>query len=124
MTDATNDLLYADMTTCTVLYNDPLAITELNLPTEYKLSQNHPNPFNPVTTINFSIPEPNFITLKIFDLSGRLVKTLWNSKTNIGHHSINWDGIDTYGNNVSAGIYIYTLEGKDLFISRNMIMMK
>ena len=43
---------------------------------------------------------------------------------NVGHHSVNWNGIDAYGNDVAAGIYIYTLEVKDLFMSRRMILIK
>ena len=124
MTSETNEVLYLDLESCAVLYRNPLGITEIEMPTEFELVQNHPNPFNPVTTINFSIPEQSFITLNVFDLSGRLVKTLWNSQMNVGHHSVNWNGVDAYGNEVSAGIYIYTLEGKDLFISRKMFLIK
>ena len=124
MTSPSNETYYLDMTECATLYRNPLGISEIEMPTVFELDQNHPNPFNPVTTINFSIPEQTFITLKVFDLSGRLVKTLWDSQMNVGHHSINWNGVDTYGSEVAAGIYIYTLEGKDLFMSRKMILMK
>jgi len=43
---------------------------------------------------------------------------------NVGHHAVNWNGVDSFGNQVAAGMYIYTLEGKDLYMSRKMILMK
>ena len=113
-----------DMSSCGVLYRTPMSIEEIELPTTYELVQNHPNPFNPITTINFSIPEQSMVTMKIFDLSGRLVETLINNQMSVGHHSVNWDGKDSYGNEVSAGIYIYTLEGNNIYMSRKMILMK
>ncbi|MAJ43180.1 MAG: hypothetical protein CMF96_00360, partial [Candidatus Marinimicrobia bacterium] len=123
MTNSDNELVYTDISTCATLYN-VMSVEEVEIPTEFKLVQNHPNPFNPTTTINFSIPEPTMVTMKIFDLSGRLVKTLVNSQMNIGHHSVNWNGLDTFGNEAAAGIYIYTLQSTDLYISRKMILMK
>jgi hypothetical protein len=124
MTDTSNDLVYANISSCAILHRYPMSIEEIELPTEFELVQNHPNPFNPTTTINFLIPEQSMVSLKVFDLSGRLVKTLVNGQTNIGHHSVNWNGVDLYGNTVAAGMYIYTLEGKDLYMSRKMILMK
>ena len=124
MTNVSNEVLYMDMSSCGVLYRTPMSIEEIELPTTYELVQNHPNPFNPVTTINFSIPEQSMVTMKIFDLSGRLVETLINNQMSVGHHSVNWDGKDSYGNEVSAGIYIYTLEGNNIYMSRKMILMK
>ena len=124
MTSESNDILYIDLSSCAMLYRAPMSLNEIELPSEFELAQNHPNPFNPKTTINFTIPEQTFGTLKIFELSGRLVRTLWNGQMNVGYQYINWNGDDAYGNDVAAGIYIYILEGNELFISRKMILMK
>tara|TARA_B100000029_G_C17489725_1_gene928639 strand:- start:447 stop:1412 length:966 start_codon:yes stop_codon:yes gene_type:complete len=116
---------YVNDTDCAMLYNE-LSIGETKpLPTQFELSQNHPNPFNPATTINFSVPEEAMLSLKVYDLSGRHVKTLLSaSQMHVGHHQVVWDGTDFSGNTVSAGIYIYALEGRDLYLSKKMVLMK
>ena len=70
---------------------------------------NYPNPFNPTTTINYSLKENTKVSLNIYNIKGQLVKTLVNEVLPAGEHSIIWDGSDSNGNQVSSGIYFYKL---------------
>ena len=103
----------------TVTASDMLAVPE-----EYGLSQNYPNPFNPSTTISFSLPVEGNVVLNIYDITGRLVATLVNDNMSSGHHSVTWDGIDMIGENVSAGLYIYSLQAEGVALTRKMVLMK
>ncbi len=82
--------------------------------TEYILSKipivNYPNPFNPTTTISFSILEESQVDISICNIKGQKIKTLTNEKYSNGKHSIVWNGDDEYGETVSSGIYFYKLE--------------
>ncbi|MCK4957598.1 MAG: T9SS type A sorting domain-containing protein [Candidatus Cloacimonetes bacterium] len=69
--------------------------------------KNYPNPFNPETTILFSIPNDSKVDISIYNVKGQKVKTLTNSNYNTGEHSIIWKGDDDSGNNVSSGLYLY-----------------
>ena len=93
-------------------------------PMEYSLSQNYPNPFNPVTKIKYSLPETGMVNLVIYDLMGREVHRLVNSKQEAGYHSVKWDGQNTVGQNVGAGMYFYVLQSKDYQQVRKMILLK
>ena len=75
-----------------------------------KLSQNHPNPFNPETTIQYSILQESKVELNIYNIKGQKVKTLVNEVLPAGEHSAIWNGIDSNGNRVSSGIYFYRLK--------------
>ncbi len=80
------------------------------LPMKLALHQNYPNPFNPTTTIRFAIERPGVIRLEIYDLAGRLVRTLINNENKIpGEHLAIWDGRDDYGKPVGSGVYFYRL---------------
>ena len=78
------------------------------IPTEIGLS-NYPNPFNPETTINYSLKENSKVSLKVYNIKGQKVKTLVNEVLTAGKHSVIWDGRDSNGNRVSSGIYLYKL---------------
>ena len=94
------------------------------IPEEYVLSQNYPNPFNPSTTLSFSVPIESDVVLNIYDVTGRLVKTLVNENMKTGYHSVVWDGVDMSGDNVSAGLYIYSLQAEGVSLTRKMVLMK
>ena len=81
-----------------------------NLPSSIKVYPNYPNPFNPKTTIEYTIPLESNVRLKIFDILGRKVLTLLDEFQKPGYKSILWDGKDSFGNSVSAGMYFYVLE--------------
>jgi hypothetical protein len=92
---------------------------------EVNLSQNSPNPFNPLTRISFSVPEDAGSTrLDVFDISGRLVKTLVYGDGITGRLDTTWDGTDSYGRRVSSGTYFYRLSVDDATVTRKMILLK
>lgn len=88
------------------------------------LSGNYPNPFNPETTIRFSIKDSGKVKLNIYNLKGQLVRSLINGNLNAGNHHIVWNGKDDRGNNVSSGMYLYRMETENYSASKKMMLMK
>jgi hypothetical protein len=102
----------------------PTSVEEEFLPVSHNLFQNYPNPFNPSTTINYSIPNVSFVSLKIYDVLGREVKTLVNSEQNTGIYNVQWNGDNNYGSKVSSGIYLYKIEAGNFMMTKKMILLK
>ena len=94
------------------------------VPTEFGLAQNYPNPFNPSTAIEFSIAAEGFVSLNVYDITGRMISTIVEGNLSTGYHSVVWNGIDNNGMAVSAGIYIYALQTETSSITRKMVFMK
>lgn len=94
------------------------------LPSGYELSHNYPNPFNPQTTIQFSLPVRSDINLTVYDILGRRVKTLLNDTKAAGTYTVEWNGTDESGNQVASGIYLYRLETTDFSQSKKMLLLK
>ena len=90
----------------------------------YVLEQNYPNPFNPDTRIDFTIPANEHVNLSIYNLEGRLVKTLINQAMISGKHIANWDGTNEIGAKVSTGMYIYQLRTNSILLNRRMTFVK
>jgi hypothetical protein len=88
------------------------------------LSHNYPNPFNPVTIINFRIPGEQHVTLDIFDTSGRLVIRLVDSVHDAGSHETEWTGFNESGKAVSSGVYFYRLTAGKERITKKMLLMR
>jgi hypothetical protein len=88
------------------------------------LGQNFPNPFNPVTTIIYSIEKRVKVTLKVYTLTGQVVKTLVDDILEPGRYSVIWDGSNVSGSDVASGVYIYRLETNNFSITRKMILVK
>ena len=93
-------------------------------PTDFHLFQNFPNPFNPSTTIRYSIVEPGNVSIKIYDVLGREVKTIVNEIKTAGTYSSKWNGNDSFGNKVSSGIYFYRMESGSFVEAKKMILLK
>jgi hypothetical protein len=89
------------------------------LPLEFKLEQNYPNPFNPSTTIRFTLPEKEFVTLKIYDVMGDEVAVLLNEEKETGSHSIEFDA-----SRLASGTYFYKLQAGNNIETRKMILLK
>lgn len=89
------------------------------IPEKFILLQNYPNPFNPVTNIKFSIPENCYVTLKIYDVTGRLVETLLDGYIEAGYYNAEFNGM-----NFSSGIYYYTLVANGYKQTKKMILTK
>ena len=81
-----------------------------SIPSEFALFQNHPNPFNPETTIEFQIPQACDVLITIHDIHGRKVHTLIHEHNSPGFHSVTWGGRDRTGQMVASGMYFYRLE--------------
>lgn len=79
------------------------------IPDNYVLNQNYPNPFSSSTTISYDMPETQKVMIRIFDVRGRLIRTLTNEEQNAGFKSVVWDGKNDDGKTVSAGIYFYQM---------------
>jgi len=93
-------------------------------PIRFSLNENYPNPFNPSTTISFSIPNAGRVDLAIFNLKGQRVKTLVKGELNQGQHSVVWNGQDESGRPVASGVYLYKLHGASEVMTRKMMLMK
>jgi hypothetical protein len=89
-----------------------------------ELSQNIPNPFNPTTTIRFTLPAREDVTLAIYDTNGQLVRTLVNEVEGYGAHEVTWDGRDDNGATVGSGVYFYRLHAGKLTESKKMVLLK
>ena len=99
---------------------------EEGVPAEYSLSQNFPNPFNPATTIRFSLPNSSFVTLKVYNFLGQEVGTLVNGYRKAGYYEIIFDALNLPAGrqNLPSGIYIYRLITEKYSLSRKMILLK
>jgi hypothetical protein len=94
-------------------------------PETFALYQNHPNPFNPTTTIRFDVPAGGgVVTLRVYDVSGRLVRSLANGTQTAGQKTVTWDGRNDAGSPVATGIYLYRLVGPGFEQTRKMILLK
>ena len=94
------------------------------MPQSFSLSQNYPNPFNPITNISYDLPEESVVTLSIYDLMGRKVRTLVNSEQTIGFKNIQWNATNDNGQPVPAGMYIYTIQAGEFRKTRKMVFLK
>ncbi len=98
-----------------------------NSPGKFILSQNYPNPFNPSTTISYTIPEREFVTIKVYDILGRLVSTLVNEEKSAGTYNVEFTTNHlqpTTNDRLSSGIYFYQLKAGDNFRIKKMILLK
>jgi len=88
------------------------------------LHQNYPNPFNPSTSIEFSLPAREQVSLKVFDVSGRLVRTLVDGPLSDGSHRYTWDGRNGRGASVASGVYFYVLRSESIRQSRKAVLLR
>jgi hypothetical protein len=93
------------------------------LPTEYALSQNFPNPFNPSTSFALSLPEASDYSVRIFNITGQQVKS-FSGHLEAGVHTILWDGRNEQGSSVASGVYFYKAEASGFTETRKMMMLK
>jgi len=94
------------------------------IPIEYALCENYPNPFNPITTLQYGLPEASDVNLMIFDISGRKVKAWSIGNQQPGWHEVVWNGTDQRGCMVSTGVYIYCLRAGSFVDTKKMVFMK
>jgi hypothetical protein len=101
-----------------------LSIEEEVVPIEFALHQNFPNPFNPVTTLRYDLPEQATVNIIIYDMLGRQVKSLINQSQDAGFKSVIWDATNDFGKQVSAGVYIYQIQAGEFVQTRKMVLLK
>jgi FlgD Ig-like domain len=90
----------------------------------FRLMQNYPNPFNPSTTIEYEIPQAGEVEVRIFDLNGRLVKTIEKKAQASGTYQVRWDGKNEEGLRVASGLYLYSVQYENAIYSKKMILIK
>lgn len=98
--------------------NDPIK------PNKFKLNNNFPNPFNPVTTIQYDLPEDSRVQLTIYDLLGREVRQLVNEYQNAGYRTIIWDGKNNQGKYAGTGVYLYRIQAGEYHRVKKMVLLK
>jgi hypothetical protein len=97
---------------------------ESETPESFLLLSNYPNPFNPTTTIEFTLPETGFTELAIYNMAGQIVRVLETGEMSAGAHSAVWDGRDMSGELVSSGVFISRLKTMDNVVSNRMLLVK
>ncbi|MBN2365062.1 MAG: T9SS C-terminal target domain-containing protein [Calditrichaeota bacterium] len=112
-------LVYGSIDVITSIEDNPTQIVE-----EFALQQNYPNPFNPVTRINYNVAVKGTYELSVFNLLGQRVRTLVSGVVLPGSHTAFWDGKNDDGQIMASGIYFYQLQGKDVNLSRKMMLIR
>ena len=103
---------------------EQVSIIDETLPITYNLYNAYPNPFNPVTTLRYDLPEDAMVNITIYDMMGRIIKTMVNQNQNSGYKSIQWDATNNQGQPVSAGVYLYTIEAGKFRQTKKMVLLK
>lgn len=102
-----------------------LPATELPVqPVRFALAPNYPNPFNPVTRIDFALPVSGPVRLRIHDLHGKVVRTLVDEQMPLGFHFVDWRGDDDQGRRVASGVYFYRMEAAGFNQTRKLMLVK
>ncbi|MFQ5674457.1 MAG: FlgD immunoglobulin-like domain containing protein [bacterium] len=79
------------------------------IPVKFQLFQNHPNPFNPETSIRFVLQKAGHVAITVYNMRGQLIRQLVSTELAAGEHTVNWNGKDNFGNVVSSGLYFYKM---------------
>jgi len=97
---------------------------QVTVPTVFALEQNYPNPFNPSTQIRYAIPEQSMVTISVYDMMGRKVRTLIQGNISAGYHTTVWNATNDKGLPVGAGMYIYTIRAGTYNQMKKMVLLK
>ena len=103
---------------------EALNIAQDQMPTRYSLGEAYPNPFNPTTKISYELPNSEFVSIDIYNLMGRHIKSLVNMNQAPGHRTIEWNATNDSNQPVSAGMYIYTIQAGSFMDTKKMILLK
>ena len=91
---------------------------------EFSLSNNYPNPFNPITSITYSTPVKGSVKLTVYNTLGQAVNTLVDEVVAAGKYSVTWDGTNDSGRQMASGVYFYTLETESFYQTKKMMLIK
>jgi len=100
-----------------------LSSQDPHIPIEFTLHQNHPNPFNPITLIKYDLPNNGFVNIAVYDMMGRLVKTLLSGSKPAGYNQVLWHATNDNNEPVSAGVYIYVVQFGNSIDTKKMILL-
>ena len=103
--------------TCMSLNDD----NDFLYPLSYNLHNNYPNPFNPVTTIRYDLPEASYVRVTVYDMLGNVINNLVSINQSSGYKSVQWNATNNQGQPVSAGVYFYSIEARDFRQTKKMI---
>jgi len=105
--------------------NKPLTISdESNIPMQFALHNNYPNPFNPVTTISFDLPEENYTEVAIYNMMGQKIRTLHTGNMTAGRHHILFDGVNDQNQQLGSGVYFYRVVAGEFQATKKMMLVK
>jgi len=102
----------------------PIEVLVRQTPTAYRVYQSYPNPFNPMCTIRYDIPRAGKVSLRVFDVSGSLVRTLVDNWRESGTYIEVWDGRADDASALPSGVYLYRLEAGDLVATRKIVLLR
>jgi len=94
------------------------------IPLDYFLKQNYPNPFNPITYLRYDLPNDGLVNITVYDMMGRVVKTLVNGSQTAGFKSVQWNATNDRNEPVSAGLYLYTIQAGEFRQTKKMVLLK
>jgi hypothetical protein len=94
-------------------------LSSSDVPSEFRLEPNFPNPFNPSTTISYDLPKSSSVSLKIFNTLGQLVATLVDERKELGYYAVQWNA-----SNVPSGIYFYRLQAGEFLETKKMVLLR
>ena len=94
------------------------------VPETFVLHQNYPNPFNPITKISYELPKKSDVSISIYDVEGKYIKSFIINEQEAGHGSVYWNATNDFGQAVSAGMYIYTIQADEFKQARKMVLLK
>jgi hypothetical protein len=120
----TTSVYLTENTSLDVMLTVVKEIERMGIPDQFALEQNYPNPFNPQTSISYQLRKSCQVSLRVYDLSGRLVTTLVDGFESAGHKSVEWDARDNQGNGIASGIYFYSLVAGDFKETKRMVLMR
>ena len=106
--------------TCMSLNDDNYFLS----PCLYNHHNNYPNPFNPVTTIRYDLPEASYVRFTVYDMLGNVLNNLISINQSSGYKRIQWNATNNQGHPVSAGLYFYTIEARNSRQTKKMILLK
>ena len=107
-----------------IVANTSLSIASETIPEVFALHQNYPNPFNPITSLRYDLAENELVNITIYDMMGRIVKTLVNGSQTAGYKTTQWNATNDRNESVSAGLYLYSIQAGEFRQTRKMVLLK
>ena len=98
---------------------DPLSVEDGLIPDNYELGDSYPNPFNPVTYIDYALPDSDYINLSVYDINGKVIKTLDSGYKSAGYYKVSWNAV-----NIPSGTYFIRLTSKNYNATRKVSLLK